>query len=88
MQLSMYGSIDPDITFAWNPLETMTSKEKAEIRKSDAEAAGVYIDRAVIAPEEERERIARDPESGYEGLDLSVTIESTQVEESDGEDNA
>ena len=38
---------------------------------------------AVDAPEEERERIARDPESGYEGLDLSVTIESTQVEEDD-----
>jgi hypothetical protein len=64
----------------------MTAKEKSEIRKSDAEAAGVYIDRAVIAPEEERERIARDPESGYEGLDLSVTIESTQVEEDN--DNA
>jgi hypothetical protein len=86
MQLSMYGSIDPDITYVWNPLETMTAKEKADIRKSDAEAAGVYIDRAVIAPEEERERIARDPESGYEGLDLSVTIESTQVEEDN--DNA
>lgn len=73
LQICMYGVIDEDITFRFNPLKEMTKKELSEIRKSDADAAGVYIDRGVISSQEERERVARDPESGYQGLDLSQT---------------
>lgn len=71
LQISMYGEIDPDITVAFNPLFQMTAKELAEIRKSDSDAAGNYLDRSVISAEEERERLARDPESGYQGLDVT-----------------
>ena len=76
LQLTMYGEIDPDITITFNPLVQMTVKELSDIRYQDAQAAGVYIDRGVIDAEEERERIARDPESGYQGLDLNKTIET------------
>ncbi len=74
VQLNLYGAIDPTIGFKFLPLYQMTAKELAEIRKSDAEADVMYIDAGVIAPEEARERVAKDPNSGYEGLDLDAVI--------------
>lgn len=86
-QLNLYGVIDPDITFTFNPLYQMTDAELAKIRADDAQAAGVYIDRGVIAPDEERERLARDTESGYQGLDLSREIEiENENPEGEGDD--
>jgi uncharacterized protein len=70
VQLSMYGEIDENITVTFQPLYQMTPKELAEIRKNDADAAGAYIDRGVISAEEQREKLARDPESGYQGLEM------------------
>ena len=64
----------------------MTPKELADIRKTDADAAGVYIDRGVIAPEEERGRIARNPESGYGGLDLDIEITNPNLMENDNDE--
>ena len=75
MQLSMYGEIDPDITFSFNPLYQMTAKELSEVRAADATSACAYIDRGVLDPQEERERLARDPESGYQGIDIYRVIE-------------
>lgn len=83
IQLSMYGEIDPDINFTFEPLYQMTPKELAEIRTADATTAGIYIDRGVIDSEEERERLARDTESGYQGLDMSVTITKPEGEDDD-----
>jgi uncharacterized protein len=74
LQLSMFEEIDPDISFAFNPLYQLTDKELGELRKNNADIATAYIDRGVIDPEEQREKLARDPESGYQGLDLSKEI--------------
>lgn len=73
-QLSLWGEIDSSISFEFVPLYQMTPAEEADIRAKDSASAGAYIDRGVISPQEERERIARDPVSGYHGLDLSATI--------------
>lgn len=72
VQLSKFGAIDPDIGFEFVPLYQMTPKEQSEIRKSDADAAAIYITNGVIDPVEERERLARDPDSGYQNLDTSI----------------
>jgi len=85
LQLSMYGEIDEDITWAFVSLFQMTPAELAAIRLSDSTAAGNYINAGVIAPEEDRERLARDPESGYQGLDLSLTI--TPPDQGNEDDN-
>ena len=86
VQLSLWGRIDPDIGFVWNPLYQMTPAELADIRLKNSQAAATYIDHAVIDPSEERERLARDPESGYLGLDTDLVIvrpdpEPEQVEQ-------
>jgi phage-related protein (TIGR01555 family) len=70
LQLTMYGAIDPDISFVFVPLFQMTDKELSEVRTANATAGTAYINSGVLSAGEERERLARDPESGYEGLSL------------------
>lgn len=68
IQLHLYGEIDEAIDFQFVPLSSPTQKELSEIRKSDADAAVAYINSGVVAPEEERERLMGDPNSGYDNL--------------------
>lgn len=72
IQLSEWGEIDPNITVEYNPLYEMTQAELADIRLKDAQAGTAYIAAGVIDPSEERERLARDTLSGYQGLDTDV----------------
>jgi phage-related protein (TIGR01555 family) len=92
VQLTMYGSIDPDIHFDFVPLIQMSEKERAEVRTANGAAAVGYINAGVIAPEEERERLARDPDSGYDGLslnpaDLPVPPDQNENGDDDEEDD-
>lgn len=68
IQLHLFGSIDDAITFEFVPLTSPSVKELSEIRKSDADAGVRYIEAGVIGPEEERERLMADPNSGYTNL--------------------
>jgi hypothetical protein len=69
VQLHVFGEVDPEITFAFEPLWSMSDKELAEVRKLEAETAQVYIDSGTLSPPEDRKRLADDPESLYHGLD-------------------
>lgn len=86
LQLLMYGEIDPDITFTFVPLFQMTGKELAEIRKTNADTATAYVAIGAVDNMEVRENIARDPESGYQGLDLSKEI--TPPDEGDDDEGS
>jgi uncharacterized protein len=68
LQCHLFGEIDDTITFEFLPLTAPTVKELSEIRKSDADAAVGYINAGVIDPDEERERLMADPNSGYSNL--------------------
>jgi len=68
IQLHLYGKIDPSIGFEYVPLHEPSAKELAEERKADADAAAVYITSGVISPDEQRDRLRRDPDSGYNDL--------------------
>jgi phage-related protein (TIGR01555 family) len=87
LQLSMYGEIDEDITFKFEPLYQMTQKELSEIRAADATAAQTYVGMGAVDPMEVREKIARDPESGYQGLDLDVELTDPNLGDDDDEDD-
>lgn len=69
MQWSLWGQRDPDITFDFLPLREETPKEKAEIRKLEAETDQVRIDSGVVSQEEARQKLAGDPDSGYDSID-------------------
>ncbi|QMV32348.1 hypothetical protein T2_00031 [Ralstonia phage Elie] len=68
VQLSLFGDIDPSISFVFDPLYELTELEKADVRLKDAQAASLYIQDNVITPEIERTRLQSDPLAGYDGL--------------------
>lgn len=70
LMLHLWGEIDPTITFEFNPLWQVSAKEQSDIRVNNANADAVYLDRSVVSPEETRERLAKDPDSGYSGIDV------------------
>lgn len=71
MQLHLFGRINENINFAFRPLYQLTPKEEAEMQYVRAQTAALYIDRGVISPDEERERLATGEDTGYLGLDLA-----------------
>lgn len=86
IQLSESGHIDDDLTHAFLPLHELSETEKSTNRKSNADTAAVYIDRGILSVEEERARLAADPDSGYDSLDvddLPVRPEADNGEEQD-----
>jgi phage-related protein (TIGR01555 family) len=71
IQLDLWGEIDPTITFEFAPLWQTGATEESVIRMNNANSDGVYLDRNVVSQEEVRTKLARDPDSGYSGIDVS-----------------
>jgi uncharacterized protein len=69
IQMHLYGVVEPDLVWEWLNLYEPNGKEKAEIRKADSDRDSAYIEKNVISPEEVRNRLRMDPESGYDGLE-------------------
>lgn len=87
VQLSLFGEIDPDINFKFVPLHQANPLEEATIRKSDADRDIQYVDAGVIDPSEVRERLARDPNSGYHSLDVDDMPERPEMDNPFGDPN-
>ena len=68
IQCSLFGAIDDDLVIHWITLDEPTEKELSEIRKSDADMDVGYINAGVVSPDEARERLQSDPDSGYTNL--------------------
>lgn len=73
-QLNIWGEVDPEITFKFEELWTLDAAQAATARKTDIEAGQILIQEGAIDPAEERERIAKLPDSPYPGLDLNKEI--------------
>jgi phage-related protein (TIGR01555 family) len=84
LQLHLWGEIDETITFEFNPLWQVSALDAANIRVANANADAVYLDRSVVSPEETRERLAADPDSGYAGIDVEDLPEVPEVDETAG----
>lgn len=83
IQLSLFGEIDPEVGFEFESLWEMSDADKAQIRKSDAEADTAYINGGVVSPEEARDRL-NDEEGGfYHGR---LTGPAPEPEDDDGEE--
>ena len=80
LMLHLWGEIDDSITFEFNPLWQVSAMDAATIRLNNANADAVYLDRSVVAPLETRERLAKDPDSGYSGIDVDDVPEAPEPE--------
>lgn len=87
-QLSLFGSIDPGITFEFPPLWEMDAKDLALIRKSDADADMAYCNGGVVSPDEVRERLSEDETGLYRGVDLSGPAPEPEPEETPAKEPA
>ncbi len=74
VQLSLFGEIDPAITFRWEPLYTLNEVETAALHKTQADTDALYVDLGALSPEEVRKRIAGEEDTPYAGLDLNAEI--------------
>lgn len=67
VQLSLWGAIKPKLAFNFIDLWEMSDKDKADIRKSDADADAVYATLGAIDPDDVRSRLNDDETSNYHG---------------------
>ena len=84
IELSEFGAVDEDIYIEFPPLWRQTDEEKAKNRKADAETAKVYVEIGALSPEDVRNKVAHDPDSGYSGI--NVTDMPQPDESDDGKD--
>lgn len=68
-QMNIWGEIDENIGFDFIPLDEMTEDQRARANLEKAQTGVALVSQGVISPAEERQRIAADPESGYNGID-------------------
>lgn len=82
IQVSLFGEIDPEITWKWEPLWQMDAMQEATIRKTEADTDAVLDGLGAISAEEIRKRLAADENSPYHGLDdvLPVKNENEELE--------
>lgn len=81
VQLSLFGEIDAEITFEFEPLREMSEKEVAELQKSKAERDQIFVDGGAISPEEWRKEIIDDPDLPFADLNPEDVPELKQEEE-------
>jgi phage-related protein (TIGR01555 family) len=74
IQLSLYGEIDPEIGFQYQPLEPLNELEMANARKVEADTDIELIGASVISPQEARVRLASQEDGPYAALDLNEDL--------------
>lgn len=92
VQLHLFGKVNDNITFDFVPLRQMSETELSTIRKSDTDRDVAYIQAGVVSAEEVRGRLAGEPGSGYNGIDVEDVPKmpddgfSDGLNDGDGED--
>ena len=84
VQLHLFGKVNDNITFDFAPLQQMNETELSTIRKSDTDRDVAYIQAGVVSAEEVRGRLAGEPDSGYNGIDVEDVPEMPDDGFSDG----
>ena len=85
VQLHLFGKVNDNITFDFVPLQQMSETELSTIRKSDTDRDVAYIQAGVVSAEEVRGRLASEPDSGYNGIDVEDVPEMPDDGLNDGE---
>ena len=65
IQLSLFGEIDEDIEFKFNPLYQLDDNERADVNLKKAQTAQILIQEGVIDSNEARDNLTEDEDSGY-----------------------
>lgn len=80
VQLSLFGAVDPELTFEFVPLEELNAKELAEVENIRAQTDSVLVEGGIIEAAEARQRLADDEDSPYHGIDPDAVPEPPEPE--------
>lgn len=69
LQLNKFGEVDDSIRFEFAPLSEDDEEKKVANNKTKAETDAIYMEAGTISPEEARQRLIDDPDSGYNNLE-------------------
>ena len=72
--VSLWGVVDEDIHFEFEPLWSLDEKSEAEVRKIEADTDAVLVDLGALDQNEVRRRVAADPDSPHADLDVNKVI--------------
>lgn len=75
LMLNRFGKIDDDIVFDYVPLKQLTGEALSRVKKTQSEMDVAYIDAGVVDQSEVRDRVATDPDSGYDNLSSEMPPE-------------
>lgn len=75
VQLDLFGKIDPELYWQFNPLYQLDANEQADVDLKKAQTAQVYVDMGVIDNIEQREILQSDEDGLYTGLDMSKDMD-------------
>lgn len=70
IQIDLWGAVDPDITYEFEPLEEQTAKERAETDKTKMDGDVAAVGAGILDPTEVRQRLASEPDSAYSEIDV------------------
>lgn len=74
IQLHLWGEIDDAITFKFKSLWQTSAKEESEIQLNKANEANIYVNLGSVDSQEVRQRLADDPDSGWDNIDGELEI--------------
>ena len=85
LSVSKYG-INRDYSINFKPIDAPTEKERAEINEIKARTDATYIDAGIFSPDEIRDNVVKDPNSGYNDITGELTGEEPDLfnEEQEG----
>lgn len=69
-EVFFFKQLDPNIDFDFNPLSEGDERVKSDVQKIKADTIAVYMDRGVVSQEEARARVAADPDSGFDDIEV------------------
>lgn len=85
IQLDLFGEIDPQIVFTFNPLEQLNDEQMASTDKVKAERDSAFINAGVLSQEEVRARLAKNEDGDYSGIDAEDVPEPPEWGLSNGD---
>lgn len=77
---------DMETTVAWSPLDSPTAKEVSETNLLKAQIGQALMESGAITSEDERQRLATDPDSGYHAMGLDESPAPEPEGDDDGDD--
>lgn len=75
LQYNRNGRIDDSIVASFVPIGDEDANQIASVNKQKADTASVYLQNGVLAPEEVRQMLVDDEQSGYTTIDVSAVPE-------------